>query len=118
MALTDWSTLALPQFVQQEGYSEAPPNLIIKSQPEQGVPKFRRRCSAGMQVIPCVILCTDAQVTIVNDLYSITLLGGSVPFTWKHPRTQAACTMFMLAPPVSVPVGTKYATTLSLGILP
>lgn len=89
----------LPQYVQSAGYSEGLPQQTIESQVDAGPPKVRRRFTNAFRPLQMTIFCTTAQAGAFEDFYLDDCKGGSVDFTWKNPRTQAAATFRWRNPP-------------------
>jgi len=124
MADADWPE-TLPQFVLQQGLSETLPDTTVASEMDAGPAKIRRRHSAGVENISCVVALkkdgvTD-QVQILKDFYNNTLAGGSLPFDWIHPSSQAAVTFRFKPkkpPQIRLIRGTIWHAQLELEILP
>jgi hypothetical protein len=110
---------SLPQNLEITGLQESPPNLTIRTPMEVGPPKLRRRATAGVRPIQGRQLLTKTQVATLDTFYVTTLAGGSLPFDWVHPRTQAAATFAFVSPPVYTPVGADaWYAALTLEVRP
>ena len=97
---------SLPQFVQESGYSESLPKVLIESQNEAGPPRLRRRFTSNWREIQAAIFCTEAQRLIFENFHHTTLADGVLPFTWVNPLTQAPKTFrFRLPEPTYRPLG-------------
>ena len=108
----------LPQFLDQDGYTETPPKLMIRTQMEAGVPKRRRRFSSGVRPIKGQMILTFEETQILDDFFNITLSGGSNVFDWVHPRTQQPCVMGFVTEPQYTPQGAAFNASLDLEIMP
>lgn len=83
---------SLPQFVQEQGYSETLPQQRIESVVDAGPPKTRRRFTNNNRPITCEIWCDASQAAAFETFYDADLAGGVLSFTWVNPITQAAKT--------------------------
>lgn len=88
---TSWPT-TLPQYVLQDGYRETPHDQIIRSQPDAGGAKARRRFTAKFIKQNWTLQVTAAQLQIFEDFYFDTLKGGALTFNAPHPRTRTVRT--------------------------
>ena len=124
MANPDWTATSLPQYSLLSGYTEAPPDLTIRTQMDHGAAKVRRRFTAGPEVVVVPLWLTDAQVDELKDFYSDAVegagsFGGTAVFDWVHPRTGDAAEMRFLGPPTFTPTTTDlFRCALKLEILP
>ena len=84
---------SLPQFVQEGGYSEQIQDQTIESQMDTGPAKIRRRFTKSLRRFSMQLMLTQAQVSTFEAFWQDDCKGGSLPFTWVHPRTRAAATM-------------------------
>lgn len=104
---------ALPQTLNQEGYSEAPQSGVVRTSMDSGPDFVRRRFSATTTNISGSMLLTETEWAALLTFFETTLLGGSLSFTW-HPyglheaSPQTILTMRFLAPPVRRPVAGRY----------
>jgi len=109
----------LPALVVQSGYSESLPDQAIETPTDAGPGKIRRRQTGTQRPLKCSIECTPAQVATFETFWLTTLAGGTLEFTWVHPRTQAAATLRFRKPaPTLVPLdGANFRIDMSLWIL-
>lgn len=91
MANATWPT-ALPQYVLQQGFREQMPDTLLETQMEAGPAKSRRRYTTGYRQFGVALAMTATQRAIFDSFFVTTLKGGSLPFDWKDPVTQAAAT--------------------------
>lgn len=97
---------SLPQFVQEQGYSEHLPKNVVESQLDAGQVKRRRRFTRTWRELACVIWCDLDQRDTFEFFYETTLGGGIDPFTWVNPVTQRmALFSFRGEPPSYQPFG-------------
>ena len=78
---------SLPAEALLAGLEETPPELRLRTAMDAGPAKVRRRFTAGVRVFSVSLLLTRAQVQTFDEFLLTTVEGGSLPFTWKHPRT-------------------------------
>lgn len=93
----------LPQLVLTDGYQEQFADVVLRTEMDAGPAKQRRRLTAGVRPIRCVLLCTTAQVATLQSFYNFDLAGGALSFDWVTPRTEAAAVLRFTAPPEIVP---------------
>lgn len=115
--MTAWPG-TLPQLVDQSGYSESPPNILLRSTVDSGPAKSRRRFTSGVRPITCSMILTAAELEILDAFYIDDMASGSLTFTWVHPRTQDAATFRFTKPPTYSPFGASYQVSLELEIMP
>ncbi len=80
--------VGLPQIPLRDGYKEHEPNLIKRSPMDAGPAKQRPRFTQGIRPFILQVEMDTEQVAIFETFYADTLRDGTIPFTWKHPRTQ------------------------------
>jgi hypothetical protein len=123
------STIAWPsnlpdkQFM--DGLSVGRKSQFIET-PMEFAAKRRRRYTAQRRPWTVRVRFTRAQVEFFDTWFDDTLGGGTLPFSWRHPITQAVVSMHFAAngEPSWVPVasGTRdtalWEATFNLEILP
>lgn len=89
----------LPQDLMEQGLSAPLPENVTRKTMEVGPPKLRRRDTSAPWPVSGSVVLTYSQYDIFVTFFNTTTAGGSLPFYWKHPLTQAAaeCT-FKKAP--------------------
>lgn len=109
----------LPQLILRAGYAESVPDQAIETPTDAGPGKVRRRQTGTQRQIKASIHCTPAQMDIFEAFYLGTLAGGTLNFTWTHPRTQAAASLRFRKPvPAYTPLGAGYyQVDMSLWVL-
>jgi hypothetical protein len=90
---------ALPQRPLIEGYDEALPDLVARSQPDVGWAKTRRRATAGPTRIAAAYRMTTAQRTIFEAFLALDLEGGTQAFDWPRPPGGAPVPVRLAAAP-------------------
>lgn len=96
----------LPQFVQQQGYQETLPDQTIESDVDAGPPKTRRRFTKNFRQAQAAIWVDLGQKTTFEYFVATTLEGGTLPFLWVNPATQAMAEFrFRRPPPVVTALG-------------
>lgn len=78
--------LTLPQRVMVDGYTEKPPNLLLRSQPQKGPAIVRRYTSAGVRAFTANVMVQGWQLHILDSFFMDDLAGGLWPFWMPHPR--------------------------------
>ena len=111
----------LPQEVEVDGYVESLPDLALRSQPDVGPAKLRRRCTSNVRPFTCTMHgLTDSEATALDTFYITTTLGGTLAFEFPHPRLGTVDVVFAGPPPQLTPdpTGTSWNATLSLEVVP
>ena len=90
MSIPAWPE-TLPQTILMGDYSETIPKTLVRTPMGAGPSKTRRVSGMNSRFINASLLLTKAQVEIFDEFIMTTLLGGSLSFTWTHPRTEEAC---------------------------
>ncbi len=80
--------VGLPQIPLQEGYVETEPNVVKRTDMDEGPAKQRPRFTRGIRPFHVQVEMEVDQVATFDTFYSETLKDGTLPFAWKHPRTQ------------------------------
>lgn len=101
---------SLPQFVQQQGYQESLPDQTIESEVDSGPAKTRRRFTKNLRPIQASIWVDMTQKATFEFFHNTTLDGGTAPFLWVNPLTQAmALFRFRRPPPAIAALGPDHA---------
>lgn len=98
MATISWPS-SLPQYVQESGYEETPPNNRIETQMDAGPAKIRGLSTVKNYTFSAVLLLTRAQYQAFKTFYDTTTSEGKTPFNWVHPITREAA-VFRFRTPV------------------
>lgn len=110
---------SLPQSPEGTGYHEQPPYHLIDTPVEVGPAKRRPRYTAGIRSFAVSLVLTAAEVAVLETFYRDTVLGGTDPFDWVHPRTQAPATLRFTEEPDCQAIGpSTYRVTVQLEIIP
>lgn len=108
---------SLPEYVLENGFSETMPEQAIESQTDGGPAKIRRRFTTNFRPLKFTIRVEPELVETFETFYFETLEGGTLPFSWVHPRTRAACNMRFRRPaPTIRPIGTGEAVDISMSV--
>lgn len=110
---------SLPSYVLEGGYQEKFQDQTVESKMDTGPAKIRRRFTKAIRFISCSMLCTPSQVTDFETFWQTDCKGGSISFTWVHPRTRAATTFRFRspAPTYSVTGGTNVTINFTLEVV-
>lgn len=103
------------------GYGERPPATGLRTAMDAGPAKQRNRFTAGVRKFRFTLDLTRDQVAAFDTFFNVTLEGGTMAFTWIHPRTLAAVSFRFDAtkPPEYIPVSQQdWRIPLELEILP
>lgn len=118
MADVDWPS-ALPQRLNQSGFTNTLPDNTIRSNMDVGPDKVRRRDVSAPEPIQGAIVATAAEYSDLVTFYNTTTASGSVAFNWTHPITGDAVEYLFTAPPsITAISGTHYTITLQMEIQP
>lgn len=102
-----------------DGFKETTPNVALRSSVDQGQAKLRRRTTAGVAEISCVLLLNTSGTQTLDAFYRDDLAGGTLSFTMTHPRGRASLNCRFKKPPVHLSVnGNWFRSTLELEVLP
>lgn len=89
---------SLPQYPNQDGFSEEQADNTIRTQFDAGTMKLRRRYTAAPIKFTMSFTLTAAQKTTLETFFNTTLAGGSLPFDWVKPSDNAAATFVFRSP--------------------
>lgn len=102
-----------------DGYDEAFPDLLLRTQMDAPIAKVRRRFTAVAVPLRCAIPASTDDVSTLETFFLTTLSGGSLSFSWVHPRKGTSVTMRFVSPPRPAPLGgDRWSVALDLEILP
>ena len=109
----------LPAYVTESGFNEQFQDQNTESTMDTGPAKTRRRFTKAIRFITCNLNMTAEQVDTFETFFRTTTKGGSLPFDWVHPRTQASTTFRFRnpAPKYSVFGSTNVTATFTLEVL-
>lgn len=119
MTLSAWPS-TLPQRLMRENNGFRFGENRVSFQPDQGAPLDRRTGTAGPDEFSgSVVLASPTLFTTFQTFFKTTLKQGTLPFTWTHPVTAAACTCKIIGRPELAPVGGgAWRLQLTLLLLP
>lgn len=86
-------------------YSETWDDGTIRSQPDQGPVMTRRRYTKIRKFAMLSVWVDRPQYDTFVSFYQVTIAGGSLPFIWKDPISEAESNMLFLKPPSFSSVG-------------
>ncbi len=96
---------SLPQLPQVSGYSEESKENAIRSEPDQGPPKMRRRFTLTYYEIGATVMLDATQIDALQTFYDSTLLAGTLRFTWVNFRSGATASYTFRGKPKFAPLG-------------
>ncbi|MBK8211485.1 MAG: hypothetical protein IPK78_17585 [Rhodospirillales bacterium] len=119
MAIPSWPA-SLPQRPFADGFSETPPNLLVRSATDIGPAKARRRATAGVTKLKAAFRLSPGQLATFRSFFDSDLQGGVLSFSWTHPVTGAVGAFRIVPPPSIEPVaaGMAWRISLDLELLP
>jgi hypothetical protein len=94
--------------IMRDGYEETPPDNVIRSQPDMGPGKERKRSTAAPRPVKFQVKLSKAQIAGVDTWFASDIADGALAFDYKHPRSEAACSMKFNAPPQYLPLGGQH----------
>jgi hypothetical protein len=117
--MANWPAAPFPQELIETGYSESPPNNLLRTNMDVGPAKVRKRTLANVRSISGQMTLTAAQVATLDTFFVTTTNYGADAFTWVNPRTGVTATIRFVNPPAYTSLeGGMYSVALSLEILP
>lgn len=101
-----------------DGYSETPPDNVIRTDMDLGPAKLRQRGSAAPDIIEGKLRMTGAELAAFRTFYETTLFYGSIAFDATHPRTGASVSMRFVGVPQIAASGVTWIVSMTLEVLP
>lgn len=80
-------------------FTDSVPDNVIRSGMDVGPDKVRRRTTANVGRVSFQVFIPKTTPTILDDFYITDTFDGVDPFTFIHPRTQAAVQARFTSPP-------------------
>ncbi len=116
--MAEWPS-DLPMEPMYDGFQEVPPRTVLRTTMDAGPVKVRRRYTANIRLIKCRFSLTKDEVAILDLFFTDVAEGGSVPFTWTHPRTgDAVLARFGTEPRYTIKSADLYIAEIELEVLP
>jgi hypothetical protein len=111
---------SLPQRPLADGFSETPPNLLVRSATDIGPAKVRRRATVGVTKLKAEFRLSRAQLAAFRTFFAADLQGGALSFSWTHPVTGAVGAFRIVPAPSIEPIaaGMAWRVSLDLELLP
>ena len=78
-----WPT-SLP--IEPHEYTETLPDQLIRQSMDVGPAKVRRRTTAAVRKFACTYIFSPVDTVTFDNFLMVTLEGGSLGFTFPHPR--------------------------------
>ena len=112
--------VGLPQLVLRDGYAETEPDVIRRTEMDEGPAKQRPRFTVGIRPFLVQIEVDVDQVATFQTFYEDTLKDGTIPFSWKHPRTQVNTDFRFVGQPQKMRVqgARNWRITMALEVMP
>lgn len=109
---------SLQQRLEQQGYTERPPDNLQRTPMAKGPQKTRQNTTANERPVTGIIYCTGAQLDTLDAFFVTTLASGSLLFDSNLIRGGALVTARMVDIQYGAVSGDTHTVTLSLGIQP
>jgi len=111
--------VTIPQLPLEAGYAETPPDLVIRSQVDQGPAKVRLRYTSGPRTFKFAVEMTKTELATFDSFFTSDCTYGTTSFTWTHPRTGSSATFrFVGVPQYSNAEGDNITVSFTAEILP
>lgn len=117
MATYTWPA-GLPQDFLQDGYSDSPPDVLIRTEMDAGPAKVRRRMTSNVRPITASITVTSAQLDTFESFFNTTLSGGVSRFNYTHPVHGAVEMRFSGVPSYAKIGGDRWRIDMALEVMP
>ena len=89
---------SLPQYPNQDSFTEEQMDNSIRTQFDGGAMKLRRRYTAVPIKFTMSFTLTASQKAALETFFNSTLSGGVLPWDWVKPSDQAAATFVFRSP--------------------
>lgn len=116
MAAIDWPS-TLPQFPLSDGYSEVAQDGVIRSMPDAGAAKVRRRFTAVATYLSVRYQLTATEKGYLDTFYRTTTRGGTIRFNWPHPEGGTVEARFR-TPPAFSALDVEVIASFEMEVLP
>ena len=115
MAIATWPS-GIPQLFQPDQFRFKPRPGTIRSKPDIGPIRPRRRSTILLYDVGGTILLNDSQRLVFLDWYDVQLFGGVHDFNWTHPldQTQAVVMTFTEDPEITLIGSLQYVLNVEL----
>lgn len=110
----------LPQRPLSSGFSETPPENVVRTAMDAGPAKIRRRFSAGVRMFSVQYNIDDTGVGLVDTFYTTTLEGGVLSFDFPDPRSGSTISARFVGAPkfTALSGGSVFQVSMELEELP
>lgn len=109
----------LPQSPLIEGFSETAPSTTTRTEMDQGPAKVRQKTTAGVRRLILSFLLSKTQTATLDAFFHTDTKGGSLSFTFPHPRTNESLSCrFTQAPRYQTQNGEKFRAGVELEVMP
>lgn len=109
---------SLPQRPLIDGYRETAPDLVVRSRPDLGQAKTRRRATGGVTQFQMVFRMTTGQLATFRTWLRSDIQDRALSFAWSHPITGAAGNFRIVDSPQYEPAGPSWRVMLVMEMLP
>lgn len=111
--------LTLPQYVDQDGYTQTITNPLLRTDMEAGPAKVRLRYTAVPEEFNISLVMTKTQFEAFVTFFKRDIHYGADIFTWKHPVTGDISDNCRFTSMYNAsPHGLDFKVTISMEILP
>jgi hypothetical protein len=107
----------LPQYVEQDSFSETIRNPVVSTEMDAGPKKYRLRYTAVPEMFTISMVLTSAERLIFLAFYKVNLHYGVDEFTWVHPVSQETATCRFTGLYNIVPNGLDFTMSIEMEIV-
>lgn len=106
---------SLPQRPTVGGYQERFAETVVRTAMDVGAAKTRRRFTSAPRQFEAIFRVNKTQADTLKLFFENTTAGGSLPFSWVHPREGSVGEFrFMEVPRISAVTGTLFSAAIKL----
>ena len=117
MADISWPA-ALYGLILKEGFQEAPPDNVLRTEMDVGPAKLRRRSTAAVRKFSVQMFFTTTLVATFDTFYVTTSKHGSLAFSYRAPRTETVADHRFASVPTYIKRDQGYVVSFQLELMP
>jgi len=115
--MADWPATLYGHII-DGGFTETPPQNVLRTQMDAGPAKLRRRSTAAVRPMSLTLFLTKALVATFDTFYVSTIASGATEFNMYHPRTLVTGVYRIVNQPMYTPMDEGYSVKVDLELLP
>ena len=105
-------------FILKNGFSEAPPNNLLRTSMDAGPAKVRRRATSGVRVYNLKMFFSSTNLAIFETFLTTTSKNGSLAFDFRNPRTKVETDFRFVNQPRYTPMNEGYVVDCVMEEMP